>query len=246
MQLVISPTWDDADVSEARKYNTRFTYLTEYLNWIASEIADYVSEFDTTTFLSGWGVSAAVVQSALQQQRDFSVLYYATHGYDDGLVAVGYEPAITVENASPLFGKTTYAIACSSAAGLGVKVAENGGVYIGYDDVLYIEFGYRGPETDWWLEEVYRDIWARGRALVHSPPSDVVSSIVQGYDDAIQQFINDGYDYTWLLHNREHLRLLGAHNWQLPPETPPQPAVTRTLLPLAAAAAVALLMLVRK
>jgi len=248
MQLVVSPVWNDVDVSEGGRYNTRFAYLTEYLAWMMSEVAEYVAKHDDTAFLKGQIATADAVRAALRQY-DFDVLYYASHGEEDALTAVDFERAITIENSQPLFGRTTYAVACLSAKALGAHVARNGGVYLGYDDVLYLEFGYRGPETDWWVEELYRDIFSTGKLLVHTPPREVALQLVRAYDDAIETFIKGGYDYSYLLHDRDHLVLLGAGNtgaWRPAPKRATQPSEAKTTLLLAAAALLALPLLLRK
>jgi len=201
--VIVTPKWNDIKTPPG----CRFPYLMHYINWILLSFAEFVP--GRTTVLSN---ELATPENIRRYARECKFLYiHGSHGLEDTLTTNNYLPAINLTNADLLYGKTTLAIACLSARLLGTKIAEeeNRGIYIGYNDDLYLEFG--ADPLSYWIEETYKAIWTEtARCLLSGyPVKEALRTTREAYEEAITLFIRNRLDFTFLKHNEDHLVGLG-------------------------------------
>lgn len=198
---VIAPDWfDEKTVGFAR-----FDHTAAYFRWTAENIADnLIANFPYDVFFID--SEAATTENIKKFASIADIVIYCNHGSDNALYTNNYEVAICTHNAHILSHKTTYAIACDAGSMLGRTVGTfPQSSFIGYDDVLFIEYGTN--PLQWWIERIYRDIWtAAALSLAENQSAEKTTELLKKkYDEAIKLFITKGLDFTFLKHNKDHI-----------------------------------------
>jgi hypothetical protein len=163
----------------------------------------------TVTDLQGNNTNRSNVESNLNSGKPDFVIHY-DHGSSFTLYgqnANAITPAIDDANVSLLSGCAVSTVSCESAAGLGpLAIASTSKAYLGYDELHWVHL--------WYLDKFMEASNAANSALLEG------KTFQEAYDVAYQKYTDkwaelvgsDPAAAALLLHDRDHLTLLGDPN----------------------------------
>jgi hypothetical protein len=186
-----------------------------YTVWFSHPAAELVktkavAEGWTVTDLQGNDTNRAKVTQTLNNTPTDFVIHY-DHGSDYtmwGQKNDQFEGTIDNNNVNLLKGKAASTVSCETAVGLGPLAISSGSkAYLGYDDLHWVYFA--------WTNEFTQASNAANYALLEGKTyQDAFNIAYATYTQKYQQILNanDAPAAAAMLHNRDHLRLLGDPN----------------------------------
>jgi len=186
------------------------TYTTQF-SFPSAELVKTkaVAEGWTVTDLQGNNTNRANVESNINTVKPDFVIHY-DHGSNFtiyGQNANAITPAIDNANVNLLAGRAVSTVSCESATGLGpLAIASAAKAYLGYDDLHWVHL--------WYLDEFKEASNAANNALLEG------KTYQEAYDIAFAKYTQkwaeivgaDPGAAALLLHDRDHLTLLGNPN----------------------------------
>jgi len=188
-----------------------FDKATELITIFVKDIKDELDRKNWKyIYLTGMDASRANLKDAIDR-NPIKLFFPCDHGDKDVLYGRSGEIAVSMVNAGLLEGTITSALACLSAAELGPEVIRKGGLaYIGYDEVYGFYTTGDVPVDGFKESAVKVDI----ELINENTTGDAHKASIKEYDKWIDYWdkSEDPYagDYmTWLVWDKEHLKLLG-------------------------------------
>jgi hypothetical protein len=165
-----------------------------------------VAEGWTVTDLQATNTNRANVESTINNLNpDFIIHYdhgsdYALYGQNNNTIV----PILDAANVNLFDGKAASTVSCESALGLGpLAIDSNAKAYLGYDELHWVHL--------WYLDKFTEAANAANYALLEGKTYQQAYDLaIQKHDEKYDELTSiDAYAASLMLHNRDHLQILG-------------------------------------